>query len=124
MRKTIKSYQDLEVWRIGMEVAKKIYSLTAKFPSDERFGLISQMRRASVSIPTNIAEGHARQHRIEFIHFISVALGSLAELETLLLLSQELNLISNKEESEAILLLLDTLGKILQGLSKPLAPSC
>jgi len=118
----IKSYQDLDVWKIGMEVAKTIYSLTAKFPSDERFGLVSQIRRAAVSIPSNIAEGHARKSRIEFRQFIFIALGSLAELETQLLLSNKLDFIS-KEEIEGIMLQLNTLGKMLRGLSKSLASS-
>ena len=118
----IKSYQDLDVWKIGMEVAKTIYSLTAKFPLDERFGLVSQIRRAAVSIPSNIAEGHARKSRIEFRQFIFIALGSLAELETQLLLSNKLDFIS-KEEIEGIMLQLNTLGKMLRGLSKSLASS-
>ena len=105
-----------------MEVAKTIYSLTAKFPLDERFGLVSQIRRAAVSIPSNIAEGHARKSRIEFRQFIFIALGSLAELETQLLLSNKLDFIS-KEEIEGIMLQLNTLGKMLRGLSKSLASS-
>ncbi len=118
----IKSYQDLDVWKIGMEVAIVIYSLTAKFPSDERFGLVSQIRRAAVSIPSNIAEGHARKSRIEFRQFIFIALGSLAELETQLLLSNKLDFIS-KEEIEGIMLQLNTLCKMLRGLSKSLSSS-
>lgn len=118
----IKSYQDLDVWRIGMDVVKIAYSLTAKFPLDERFGLVSQMRRAAVSIPANIAEGHARRSRAEFRQFVSIAIGSVAELETQLILSKELNFIT-KEETEAIMAQLDKLGKMLRGLSKSLASS-
>lgn len=116
----IKSYQDLDVWQIGMDVAKTVYSLTAKFPLDERFGLVSQMRRAAVSIPANIAEGHARKSRAEFRQFVSIALGSVAELETQLILSKELNFIA-KEDTEAMMAQLDTLGKMLRGLSKSLS---
>jgi four helix bundle protein len=122
MQNAIKSYQDLDVWKIGMAVVKTVYSLTANFPSEERFGLISQMRRAAISIPSNIAEGHARKSRAEFRQFISVALGSLAELETQLILSQDLNFMK-KEATEAIMLQLDTLGKMLRGLSKSLSSS-
>ena len=122
MQNAIKSYQDLDVWKIGMAVVKTVYSLTANFPSEERFGLISQMRRAAISIPSNIAEGHARKSRAEFRQFISVALGSLAELETQLILSQDLNFMK-KEATEAIMLQLDTLGKMLHGLSKSLSSS-
>jgi four helix bundle protein len=73
-----------------MALAKQVYSLTRSFPDDERFGLISQMRRAAVSVPSNIAEGQARQGRKEFVQFLSHAEGSLAELDTQLALSREL----------------------------------
>lgn len=112
----------MDVWKIGMEAAKKVYSLTGGFPAEERFGLVSQIRRAAVSIPSNIAEGHARKSRAEFRQFVSVALGSLAELETQLILSQELNFL-NKEEVEVVMAQLDSLGKMLRGLSKSLASS-
>ena len=118
----IKSYQDLNAWQKSMEAAKDIYSLTSKFPSDERFGLISQIRRSAVSIPSNIAEGHARKSRLEFRQFISIALGSLAELETQLILSHRLEFVL-KEETEAIMGKLDDIGKMLRGLNKSLASS-
>ena len=78
----IASYCDLMVWQKAMELAVAVYAATAKLPRDERFGLASQLQRAAVSVPSNIAEGHARQSQREFAHFLSVALGSLAEVST------------------------------------------
>src|SRR5208282_4971985 len=88
----INSYRDLLVWQKGMALAKQVYSLTRSFPMDERFGLVAQMRRAAVSIPSNIAEGQARHGRKEFVQFLSHAEGSLAELDTQLALAVELGL--------------------------------
>ena len=82
----VRSYRELIVWKKGMELTKAVYALTQHFPSDERFGLTSQLRRAAVSVPSNIAEGQARRSSAEFRQFISVSLGSLAELETQLIL--------------------------------------
>jgi four helix bundle protein len=86
----INSYRDLLVWPKGMALAKQVYSLTRSFPFDERFGLVAQMRRAAVSVPSNIAEGQARHGKKEFVHFLSHAEGSLAELDTQLALAMEL----------------------------------
>ncbi|MGD1100510.1 MAG: four helix bundle protein [Terriglobia bacterium] len=86
----INSYRDLLVWQKGMALAKQVYSLTRSFPFDERFGLVAQMRRAAVSVPSNIAEGQARHGKKEFVHFLSHAEGSLAELDTQLALAMEL----------------------------------
>ena len=85
-----KHYKELLVWQKGMVLAKGVYGLTASFPADKRFGLVSQMRRAAISVPSNIAEGQARQGTREFLQFLSHASGSLAELETQLLLSIDL----------------------------------
>jgi four helix bundle protein len=85
------SYRDLLVWQKGVALAKEIYKITAGFPSEEKFGLVSQMRRAVVSIPSNLAEGQARNTSGEFVQFISYAEGSLAELDTQLTLAVELN---------------------------------
>ena len=87
-----RSYKDLVVWQKGIALAKAVYRLTQSFPSTEKFGLVAQMRRAAVSIPSNIAEGQARHTTGEFIQFISHAEGSLAELDTQLILSIELKL--------------------------------
>src|SRR5881409_2769515 len=89
MKKT-QDYKDLVVWQKGIVLAKLIYRLTQSFPSAEKFGLVAQMRRAAVSIPSNLAEGQARHTTGEFVQFISHAEGSVAELDTQLILSIEL----------------------------------
>ena len=83
-----RSYQNLIVWQKGFNVANHLYEITRSFPSDEKFGLVSQMRRAAVSIPSNIAEGCERRSPGDLRRFLHIALGSLSELETQLLLSQ------------------------------------
>src|SRR5919197_6314387 len=88
--KTTRSYKDLIVWQKGIALAKLVYGLTQTFPSEEKFGIIAQMRRAAVSIPSNIAEGQARHTTGEFVQFISHAEGSVAELNTQLILAIEL----------------------------------
>ena len=88
--KRIQSYRDLVVWQRAIALVVGTYELTRSFPSAERFGLTSQMRRAGVSVPANIAEGNGRVHRGEYVHHVSIARGSLHELETMLILSVEL----------------------------------
>jgi four helix bundle protein len=95
------SYRELISWQKGMLLAKLIYRLTAKFPNEEKFGLVSQMRGAAVSIPSNLAEGQARRTSGEFVQFISHAEGSTAELDTQLTLSIELEFCSAVEAAEA-----------------------
>ena len=87
---SITHYKDLKIWQKGMHLAKSVYQLTTRFPADERFGLTRQMRRAAISVPSNIAEGQARSGTREFLQFLSHASGSLAELETQTLLSVDL----------------------------------
>jgi four helix bundle protein len=84
----IKTYKDLIVWNRSLELANKIYELTKSFPNSEIYGLSSQMRRAAVSIPSNISEGFERVHKAEFIHFLSISKGSAGELETQLLIAR------------------------------------
>ena len=101
----VKSYKELQVWQKGIEIVDKVYSMTEAFPREELYGLTSQMRRASVSIPTNVAEGFVRHHTKEYIQFLHVALGSCAELETLLVIAARRKYVtsSNLDElSEAI----------------------
>jgi four helix bundle protein len=93
-------YKELIIWQKGMELAKTVYELTASFPSEEKIGLASQMRRAAVSVPSNIAEGQARHGRGEFLQFLSHASGSLAELETQLLLGENLRYYGSNRSSE------------------------
>jgi four helix bundle protein len=118
MEKKTQSYKDLVVWQKGIALAKAIYQLTAKFPSDEKFGLISQMRRAAVSIPSNIAEGQARHTTGEFIQFISHAEGSVAELETQLILGIELGF---AKAAKTVFILLDEIRRMLNGLRRKLS---
>lgn len=93
----INSYKELIVWQKSFDLVKKIYKLTDNFPKSEIYGLTSQMRRAAISIPSNIAEGFVRKHTKEFSQFISIAFGSGAELETQLLLAKDLNFVSEGE---------------------------
>jgi four helix bundle protein len=112
-------YRDLVVWKKGIALTKLIYDLTRTFPSEEKFGLVSQMRRASVSIPSNIAEGQARRTTGEFVQFISHAEGSVAELDTQLHLACELDFVSTKQ-TEPSHLLLEDLRRMLNGLRRKL----
>jgi four helix bundle protein len=97
MEKDIKSFRDLNIWHKGIDLVKDIYEETQNFPRQEMYGLTNQIRRAAISIPSNIGEGHIRQHRAEFKQFLNVALGSLAELETQIVISKELNYISTEK---------------------------
>jgi len=115
----IKSYRDLEVWKKAMELVTQCYEMTENFPKKEIFGLASQLQRAAVSIPANISEGHARQHTKEFIQYISIAYGSLAELETHIEIAKRLGYITAdtavelNDKTSAI-------GRMLNGLRKSL----
>jgi four helix bundle protein len=86
----MKSHRDLDAWKRAMALARNVYAATQAFPPDERFGLTNQLRRAAVSVPSNIAEGAARGSPVEFIRFLHISLGSLAEVETQLLLASDL----------------------------------
>ena len=88
------THKDLDIWKEGIDLIEKIYKITNKLPENEKYGLISQMQRSSVSVPTNIAEGAARQSKKEFIQFLYISLGSLSELETLLIIALKLNYLS------------------------------
>ncbi len=120
MNNTPRSYKDLVVWQKGIALAKIVYRLTQTFPAAEKFGLVAQRRRAAVSIPSNIAEGQARHTTGEFIQFISHAEGSVAELDTQLILSIELGL-SDDASSEAGFSLISELRKMLNVLRRKLA---
>ncbi|MFL6520935.1 MAG: four helix bundle protein [Chthoniobacterales bacterium] len=120
MQKKAQNYKDLVVWQKAIALAKAIYQLTSRFPSEEKFGLVAQMRRAAVSIPSNIAEGQARHTTGEFIQFISHAEGSTAELETQLILSVELGF-SAKEQNRNDFILLDDIRRMLNGLRRKLS---
>src|SRR6476659_1461099 len=102
---TTRSYKDLVVWQKGIELAKLIYQLTNNFPSGEKFGLVAQMRRAAVSIPSNVAEGQPRHTTGKFVPFVSHAEGSVAELNTQLILSVELRFCSSATSDPAFALI-------------------
>ena len=101
MADRIASYRDLHVWQDGIELIPKIYELIGRLSSSERFALADQLRRAAVSIPANIAEGQARQHRKEFIQSLCIARGSLAELDTLLVVAERLGYLAKDDSREA-----------------------
>ena len=96
----VKSYQDLAAWQNARELNYEIYQVTKEFPQDERFGLISQIRRAAVSIPSNIAEGYGRGSRADYIRFLRIARGSLFEVETQLILSSDLGFVNDDLRNE------------------------
>jgi four helix bundle protein len=112
-------YQELKVWQLGMDVSVDIYKLTETFPSKEIYGLTSQTRRAAVSIPANIAEGHQRDTTKDYLRFLSIARGSLAELETHLLIATRLGF-SKSNHVEPILVKLESLSRMLRSLQKAL----
>ena len=120
METKTQSYKDLLVWQKSIALAKLIYQVTARFPAEEKFGLVSQMRRAAVSIPSNIAEGQARHTTGEFIQFISHAEGSVAELDTQLILSVELGFCGADPTAPAFELI-GELRRMLNGLRRKLA---
>lgn len=115
----IKGYKDLDVWKKSMRMTSRIYDITAHFPKTEIYGLASQMRRASVSIPSNIAEGSTRGSTGEYIQFITIARGSLAELETQLLIAYDRKFIVNADYLE-LAGFIDEVGKMLNKLLQSL----
>ena len=119
-RVKVTSYKDLEVWRKGIEIVDRVYTITNGFPETERYGLVTQMQRAAVSIPSNIAEGFARQHVGEYRQFLYVSLGSCAELETQLHIAQRREYAS-KEDVANVEEMLDHESRMLMSLIKRLA---
>src|SRR3989344_1548574 len=115
----MKFYKNLIVWQRSVELVTEVYRLTEKFPKSEMFGLTSQMRRAAVSIPSNLAEGFARKHRAEYIQFVRISFGSGAELETQVTISENLRFLNQKETETARRLLDETmrmLNKLISAL--------
>lgn len=117
-----RGFRDLLVWRQGMEVTKVCYALTRRLPPEERYGLAMQIRRAAVSIPANIAEGNGRRTRRDYVNFLHIAQGSLRELETYLLLLDELNLLPPETISPP-LRQLESLARLLNRLIQSLSPN-
>ena len=112
-----RSYKDLEVWKLSIELVKEIYRITEKFPPSEIYGLTNQIRRAAVSIPSNIAEGQERNSAKEFRQFLAIALGSVAEIETQLIIAKEINYLT-EAEVEPFMASIDRLRKMTRGLIK------
>ena len=115
----INSFRDLRVWQAGMELVEQVYLLTQSFLRQEIYGLTSQIQRAAVSVPSNIAEGHTREHSKEFLHHLSIAQASLAELETQLEIAARLKYLL-PEQLEKILQRVMSLGKQLYALRNAL----
>jgi four helix bundle protein len=105
----IKSYKDLIVWQKSISLVKEIFLLTQLFPESELYGLVSQMRRSSISIPSNIAEGYGRRSPKEFAQFYSIAYGSALELETQIIIAKEVGFLNNNDSIKADALLLEVL---------------
>jgi len=115
----VKSYRDLKVWQKAMDLVVECYRLARLLPKSETYGLSSQIQRAAVSIPANIAEGHGREHLGDYVHHLSVANGSLMELETHILVAGRLNYIG-QDHGEHILDLTGEVGRMLAGLIRKL----
>jgi four helix bundle protein len=113
------THKDLDVWKKSIFLVASIYETTSSFPKEEIYGLTSQIRRSAISIPSNIAEGAARNHSNEFRQFLYISLASAAELETQLIISNMLNFVDN-QKSEELINELNSISKMLQGLIKSL----
>jgi four helix bundle protein len=107
------NYRELKIWHKAIELSVEIYELVADFPSDEKFGIVSQLRRASVSVPSNIAEGSSRKSQKEFAHYLSMSLGSLFEIETQLTISNRIRYIDNKNLEEFKIKITDLVKMIM-----------
>ena len=114
-----KPHHRLDVWKRSLELVTKIYKVTALFPDEEKFGLVSQMRRAAVSIPSNIAEGAGRSSGKQFAYFLDVAQGSIAELETQILISRNLRFLSSSQV-EPLLHKMGEISRMVLGLKRSL----
>lgn len=112
-----RAHYELDAWQVSRSLVKSVYLLTKGFPREELFGLTSQMRRAAISIPSNIAEGAARSGNREFAHFLNIARGSLSELETQLVIAADLGYIKS---NDPIFALVDRISRLLTGLHKSL----
>ena len=113
--KKMRDFRKLEIWKIGIELVKQVYQLSSMLPSEEKFGLRSQITRAAVSVPSNIAEGCSRHSEVEFKQFLEIAIGSLFEVETQLIIAQELKFIEEKQ-LETIFTLIQKEAKMINSL--------
>ena len=112
-----KPHHKLNVWKKAIEFVKRIYQITVGFPAEEKFGLVSQMRRSAISIASNISEGAGRNNKKEFNQFLGIAQGSSAELETQLIIARELGILADQLADELIIEL-DTISKMIIGLQR------
>jgi four helix bundle protein len=119
MQMSVQSFRDLEVWKVAMDLAAECYRGTKGFPKDELFGMTSQIRRAAASVPANIAEGHGRQSTKEFLNFLSIARGSLMEVETHLLLAHRVSLL-NEATVNQLLTLSERVSQMISRLRQSL----
>ena len=119
MNNLIKTYKDLNVWKKSYDLTLQIYKTTKLFPKEETYSLISQIRRAAVSVVSNIAEGAARNSRKEFINFLHIAQGSIAELETQIIISNKLSFIDSSQK-QLLLSEIDEISKMIIGLQRSL----
>lgn len=110
-----RSFRDLDVWKLAVGLAKEIYLITARFPASELYGLTNQLRRAAISIPSNIAEGQGRHSNKVFRQYLDVAIGSLGELETQLIIAKEINYITS-EELDPMVTNFDRVRKMIRSL--------
>ena len=111
----MRNFRNLDIWKEGITLVKQVYELASKLPKEEMYGLRSQITRAAVSVPSNIAEGCSRNSEVEFKRFLEIAIGSLFELETQLIIITEMNLINGLETTK-IMELIDKEGKMINGL--------
>ena len=117
MGSEVRSYRDLIAWQKGMALCKQVYAATRGFPTEERFGLTAQLRRAVVSVPSNIAEGYGRRRQQDYVRYLDMALGSLCELETQVILGKELGF-GDPTRLEACLELAQETGRVLFALAE------
>ena len=111
----MRDFRKLEIWKNGIEIVKQVYKLSHKLPGEEKFGLKSQITRAAVSVPSNIAEGCSRNSEVEFKRFLEIAIGSLFEIETQLIIIVELELIKSNE-TQNLMSLINQEGKMINSL--------
>lgn len=111
----MKSYKDLIVWQKSMSLVNEIYTITKQFPEEEKFSLVSQMRRSAVSIPSNIAEGYGRGSKTEYARFVKIARGSMYELDTQMEIAKSQTFLT-QANYKSILMRLDEIGRMLNGL--------
>ena len=115
----VKGYRDLLVWQRAMDLVVEVYRLSDTFPRDERYGLVQQMRQAAVSVPSNVAEGHGRDHLGDYLHHLSIANGSLMEMETQVMIAGRMAYLSKETEDRALAQAAEV-GRMLAGLVRAL----